>query len=167
MPRPISPSEAAARIQRWAALGFPIAIVDGAVEAIEQDRTESRARAPRLGGALGKTIRVIKPRERTAQRTGFIRVSLKAGNKQVTYGSVHQTGRIGYPGQPKTRPHVIEPRGGRSYLSFEVGGRRVFAKRVNHPGSRFRAQNYLQVNQRRAAETIDRRLQASARKDLG
>lgn len=34
-----------------------------------------------------------------------------------------------------TRPHVIRPRNA-SALRFEVGGRRVFASSVNHPGTR-------------------------------
>lgn len=34
-----------------------------------------------------------------------------------------------------SRPHVILPRR-RTYLRFEVGGRVVFARRVNHPGYR-------------------------------
>lgn len=32
-----------------------------------------------------------------------------------------------------TRPHVIRPRNARA-LRFEIGGRVIFAKRVNHPG---------------------------------
>ncbi|MFF3096828.1 hypothetical protein [Streptomyces cyaneofuscatus] len=39
-----------------------------------------------------------------------------------------------------TRPHVIRPRRA-SVLRFELGGRTVFAKRVNHPGTR--ANNFL------------------------
>lgn len=34
-----------------------------------------------------------------------------------------------------TRPHVIRPRNA-SALRFEMGGRRVFAASVNHPGTR-------------------------------
>lgn len=34
-----------------------------------------------------------------------------------------------------TRPHVILPRRGK-YLVFEVGGRTVYARRVNHPGNK-------------------------------
>ncbi|WP_280329602.1 HK97 gp10 family phage protein [Nocardia wallacei] len=33
-----------------------------------------------------------------------------------------------------TRPHVIRPRNARA-LRFEIGGRVVFAQRVNHPGT--------------------------------
>ncbi|MER7135405.1 hypothetical protein ABT358_02530 [Streptomyces sp. NPDC000341] len=39
-----------------------------------------------------------------------------------------------------TRPHVIRPRRA-SVLRFEVGGRVVFARKVNHPGTR--ANNFL------------------------
>ncbi len=39
-----------------------------------------------------------------------------------------------------TRPHVIRPRRA-SALRFELGGRTVFAKKVNHPGTR--ADNFL------------------------
>ena len=39
-----------------------------------------------------------------------------------------------------TRPHVITPKN-RKMLAFRVGGRLVFAKRVNHPGTR--AYNYM------------------------
>lgn len=36
-----------------------------------------------------------------------------------------------------TRPHVIRPKNAR-FLVFEAGGRTVFAKSVNHPGTRAR-----------------------------
>ncbi|MFH8577113.1 hypothetical protein [Streptomyces zaomyceticus] len=39
-----------------------------------------------------------------------------------------------------TRPHVIRPRNAKA-LRFDMGGRIVFAKKVNHPGTR--ANNFL------------------------
>jgi hypothetical protein len=36
-----------------------------------------------------------------------------------------------------TRPHTIRPRNGR-FLVFEIGGRRVFARSVSHPGTKGR-----------------------------
>ncbi|MFB8402212.1 hypothetical protein [Streptomyces sp. NPDC055912] len=39
-----------------------------------------------------------------------------------------------------TRPHVIRPRRAKA-LAFDMGGRRVAAKRVSHPGTR--ANNFL------------------------
>ncbi|WP_327415386.1 hypothetical protein [Streptomyces sp. NBC_01233] len=39
-----------------------------------------------------------------------------------------------------TRPHVIRPRRAKA-LRFDMGGRTVFAKKVNHPGTR--ANNFL------------------------
>ena len=39
-----------------------------------------------------------------------------------------------------TRPHTIVPRNGR-FLVFTVGGRKVFARSVHHPGTRGRSAN--------------------------
>lgn len=39
-----------------------------------------------------------------------------------------------------TRPHVIRPKRTRA-LKFQIGGRTIYAKRVNHPGTR--ATNFL------------------------
>ncbi|MBT2490649.1 hypothetical protein J7E96_19440 [Streptomyces sp. ISL-96] len=41
-----------------------------------------------------------------------------------------------------TRPHVIRPRRAKA-LRFDMGGRMVFAKKVNHPGTR--ANNFLEA----------------------
>ena len=35
-----------------------------------------------------------------------------------------------------TRPHVIRPRSPGGVLAFKIGGQMVFAKRVNHPGTK-------------------------------
>ena len=35
-----------------------------------------------------------------------------------------------------TRPHVIRPRSPGGVLAFTIGGQMIFAKRVNHPGTR-------------------------------
>jgi HK97 gp10 family phage protein len=41
-----------------------------------------------------------------------------------------------------TRPHVIEPRAG-GVLAFQIGGKTVFARRVNHPGSKIPARPFM------------------------
>lgn len=51
-----------------------------------------------------------------------------------------------------TPPHVIRPKSGKA-LKFNMGGRVVFARKVNHPGTAGRP--YL----KNAAETVIRRLQ--------
>ncbi len=45
----------------------------------------------------------------------------------VEYAAIHEFGG-------KTPPHVIEPKKAQA-LAFFMGGKQVFAKRVNHPGS--------------------------------
>jgi hypothetical protein len=58
-----------------------------------------------------------------------------------------------------TDPHVIEPKRGKA-LKFTIGGRTVFATRVNHPGTRphpFMAQAYHKA---------ERVLRASAEKGI-
>lgn len=52
------------------------------------------------------------------------------------YAAIHQLGGT-------TAPHVIRPRGGRKALAFTIGGRKVFAKSVDHPGSRIPARPFL------------------------
>ena len=44
----------------------------------------------------------------------------------------------------KTKPHVILPRRKKA-LAFQMAGKSVFAKRVNHPGSVFPARPYMLV----------------------
>lgn len=53
----------------------------------------------------------------------------------VPYAGIHERGGV-------TRPHVIVPVRAKA-LRFEVGGKVVFAQRVNHPGSKIPARPYL------------------------
>jgi hypothetical protein len=189
MARYESPERLAAKMRKWADAGFDYAIIAGARTALEEDRRDSISRAPSRSGALRRTIRVTTPSSRRAARTGIVRIGLSAGSRvfgnPVRYAAVHQRGLVGYPPKPKTKPHVIEahaagtwiarwsPRHGYSarqasgkVLSFLVAGRRAFARHVNHPGSRFRALEYLKVNETRAAGAIDQSVQKSADAEL-
>lgn len=56
-------------------------------------------------------------------------------NTSVKYGRIHEYGGI-------TAPHVIEPRAG-NVLAFEMGGQTIFARRVNHPGSKIPARPFM------------------------
>lgn len=49
-------------------------------------------------------------------------------------GQVEYTANYAAAVHNGTRPHVIVPRRGR-YLRFQVGGRTVYARRVQHPGT--------------------------------
>lgn len=57
------------------------------------------------------------------------------GPEGVPYARIHEHG-----GQ--TKPHEILPRNSK-FLAFAMGGGTVFARRVNHPGSKIPAHPYL------------------------
>jgi hypothetical protein len=183
MPRELTPKQATARLAKWAGAGFNIALVDSLTSALEADRKESAGRAPRRTGALASTILVAKASASRAAKTGTLKASLIAGRrsadrrKAVPYAGVLQTGRVyGGPGG-RTRPHVIVARkghysaGGRfattGVLSFTIGGRRVFARTIHHPGSRFRPLGYLRVNEPRLRRQLDEGIERSAQKEIG
>ena len=90
-----------------------------------QIANQARADVPVLTGNLGRTIR---ERSITQPAPLIVEGGVDAGGRDAPYAPfVHQG----------TRPHVIMPRNARA-LRFEVGGRTVFARRVNHPGTRAR-----------------------------
>lgn len=72
-------------------------------------------------------------------RTGRLRSSIRAEPPRIfsLRGSVTVGSDLEYAGYVNdgTAPHVIRPRRRRA-LRFIVGGRVVFARRVNHPGTR-------------------------------
>lgn len=147
MPRQLSPSEAAARLRKWAAAGFNPAVVGGLLSGLEVDRRESQGRAPHRTGALASTIRVKRPSSTRAAKIGRIDSGLSAGGKKAPYGRIIQEGG-------KTRPHTITPKKA-PMLAFVVSGRLVFAKSVNHPGSTFPPRPFLRINKDRLAKAID------------
>lgn len=185
----------AKKFDRWAEAGFDYALVVGARAGLEMDRRDSAARAPRRTGRLAGTIRVIDPRLSSAVKRGFVRVVLAAGSKSkanpVPYASVLQRGLVGYPPKDRTRPHVILAQtsgqvgewvatfGGRSarfrsftrasgkMLRFQLGGQTIFAGKVHHPGSRFKARHYLAVDEGRVQGSIDQALQRGLDREIG
>jgi len=53
----------------------------------------------------------------------------------VEYARIHEYGG-------HTPPHVIEPKKAKA-LAFTVGGKQIFAKRVNHPGSKMPERSFM------------------------
>ena len=185
----------AKKFDKWAAAGLDYTLVLGTRAGLEMDRRDSAARAPRRSGRLAGTIRVAEPRVAATVKRGWVRVNLLAGNKSksnpVPYASVHQQGLVGYPPKDRTKPHVILAQtrgqvgewvatfGGRSarfrsftrssgkMLHFLAGGREVFAGRVQHPGSRFKARDYMRVDERRVQGTIDEAVQHGLDREIG
>lgn len=86
----------------------------------------------------------------SAQRLAATKVKRRTGaylgNFETTITPLHQTANLvrlrlfntqrhAVFIEEGTRPHIIRPRRA-SILAFDVGGRRVFARSVNHPGTR-------------------------------
>lgn len=57
------------------------------------------------------------------------------GSEGVPYARIHELGGV-------TKPHRIEPKSGKA-LAFMSRGQQVFAKFVNHPGSKIPERSYL------------------------
>lgn len=53
----------------------------------------------------------------------------------VPYAAIHEYGGT-------TRPHVIEAKNG-GVLAFQAGGRAIFVRRVNHPGSKIPSRPFM------------------------
>ncbi|MFA5711470.1 hypothetical protein [Mycolicibacterium sp.] len=125
--------------------GYRLDIVESALSGVVQDvgrrrlaslqrriANQARADVPVKTGNLGRSIR-----EGEIKMVGPFRVE----------GSVEATADYAAAVHEGSRPYVIRPRKAKA-LRFQVGGRTVFAARVNHPG--VRARPFL----RNAAERI-------------
>ncbi len=180
----VNPHVAAARIRKWAEAGFSYGQVETMRKALVPDRDESKARAPKVSGRLASTIRVINPSSKASARHGVIRSGISAGSKSrsnpVPYASVLQTGVIGYgfASRAKTKPHEIAAQGaglfgkgwvraggsGRGKASFTptsgkkavvLKGSGLVRRSVTHPGSTFRARNFLAIDQPRFGAALE------------
>ncbi|MCV7424338.1 hypothetical protein H7K45_27705 [Mycobacterium yunnanensis] len=75
-------------------------------------------------------------------RTGNLGRRVKEGDirtvgPRTVSGSVGDDARYAAAVHEGSRPHIIRPRSAKA-LRFNIGGRTVFATRVNHPGTRAR-----------------------------
>ncbi|MBP9781693.1 hypothetical protein KBC89_03490 [Candidatus Woesebacteria bacterium] len=69
-------------------------------------------------------------------RTGTLRRSITGDPQSASRGRVYVDQDYGIYVEEGTRPHTILPKAGKRFLAFKVDGRMVFARRVNHPGSK-------------------------------
>jgi phage gpG-like protein len=93
-------------------------------------------------------------------RTGALRRSIFS---QVDDTATSVTGKVGSSGDVKyaaihefggrTRAHIIEPKKAK-VLAFMMGGKQMFAARVNHPGSVIPERSYLRSSMREMREEI-------------
>jgi len=82
-----------------------------------------------------RTSRLAGAVERTVEAKGDNVVGQVFVNDSVRYAAILEQGG-------STSPHDIVPDKAKA-LAFAVGGKRVFARVVHHPGSRFPARPYL------------------------
>lgn len=73
--------------------------------------------------------------DRFQNRTGNLRRSITKEVTNASRGRVYVQAEYGLPVETGTRPHVILPKK-RKMLAFKINGKMVFARKVNHPGSR-------------------------------
>lgn len=108
---------------------------------VQIDSAEAKAVAASLVAPLVfDTTRAVLNRTRalTPVRTGTLRAGsamvMKVSPTAVT-GRVENRIKYFYPVHEGASPHVIRPRR-RKLLKFQVGGRTVYARKVNHPGNK-------------------------------
>lgn len=101
-----------------------------------QLRGESRARLEVAARQVVNRAKVLAPVD-----TGRLRASIRIeARRTLTLRTIYTVGSdVEYAAMVNdgTRPHVIRPKN-KQYLKFTVGGRVVYAKVVNHPGTRAR-----------------------------
>lgn len=70
-------------------------------------------------------------------RTGKLRASIEGFDTGAFTGKVHAGTPYATFMENGTRPHVILPRNG-PFLIFQINGATIFARKVNHPGTKKR-----------------------------
>ena len=81
-----------------------------------------------------------------------------AQSGDVKYGGIHEFGG-------RTPAHVIEAKKAAA-LHFVMGGKDVFAKRVNHPGSQMPERSFMRSSLRDLRDEIIDRLQAAVKRGM-
>jgi HK97 gp10 family phage protein len=111
--------------------------------ALIERSAKKKVSGPVLKARTGRLRRSIRAR---AQGTGMDAVA--AVGSTVEYAAIHEFGG-------KTAPRTILPRRAKA-LRFGVGGRTVFARSVNHPGSRIPEKPYMRPSLEENRAAIER-----------
>jgi phage gpG-like protein len=106
----------------------------------------------RRSGRLGQSIQ----QRVTDTPTSVQGKVYSAGN--VPYAAIQEYGG-------KTAAHVIEPKN-KSALAFTMGGGTVFAKRVNHPGSKIPERSYMRSSLTDMSAEIVQRMRGAVAQGL-
>jgi phage gpG-like protein len=111
--------------------------------ALIERSAKKKVSGPVLNARTGRLRRSIHAR---AQGTGIDAV-VTVGST-VEYAAIHEFGG-------KTPPRTILPRRAKA-LRFGAGGQTIFARRVNHPGSRIPEKPYMRPSLEESREKIER-----------
>lgn len=104
-----------------------------------------------FAGVATREVRAVAD-ERVQRRTGRYRDGITSTMLEDLTVEVRASAPYSSILEKGSRPHVIEPRRPGGVLVFNVGGRKVFARKVNHPGTP--AFNILRDGVRRAGERL-------------
>lgn len=105
-------------------------------------------------GDLRRSVHAVLPVVQTA--TGVTGKVAQSGD--VKYGAIHEFGG-------RTPAHVIEAKNGKA-LHFMMGGKDVFFKKVNHPGSQMPERSYMRSSLADLRNEIADRLQAAVKRGM-
>ncbi len=89
---------------------------------IQKEKLSSRG-SHTLGVRSGRLRRSIRPSKAAISGSSIV----ASIGSNVVYAGIHEFGG-------RTAPHEIRPRKGKA-LKFLIGGRAIYARKVNHPGS--------------------------------
>lgn len=112
-------------------------------------KLEARVKTQKLNGQVlnritGRLARSISNKIEVASQSVWARV-FSSGD--VKYAGIHEYGG-------RTPPHIIEPKKA-SVLAFAgPGGKMVFARRVNHPGSKMPERSFMRSSLRDMSQEI-------------
>ncbi len=96
----------------------------------------------RVSGRLGQSIKAPSPSSSPGKITATVYSS-----GDVKYARIHEYGGV-------TKPHIILPRRAKT-LAFNGSNGKVFAKKINHPGSRIPERSYMRSSLKELTPTIE------------
>jgi phage gpG-like protein len=130
------------------------AFLDAMARALALGMNDVKRRA--ILNLTGRFLRVRSGRLRSSIQTRIIREAnavIGQIGTNVVYARIHEFGGT-------TRPHTILPRRA-TVLRFQRGGKTIFARRVNHPGSKFPERPFLRTALDESRGDIVRHLRAA------
>ncbi len=106
-------------------------------------------------GDLRRSVHAVLP----VEVSGSAVIGRVAQSGDVKYGAIHEFGG-------RTSPHVIEAKNALA-LKFTVGGREIFRRKVNHPGSQMPERSFMRSALADLRQQIIERLRGAVLRGMG